>query len=536
MIELINVTKWFPTDFGRHYVLRDVSLKLPLDKSVGVIGPNGAGKSTLLRVMAGADTPNEGKVIRSGLISPPMGLTPSLLGALTGEENARFACRVYGMGREEMEEVVEDVERIANIGKYYRMPVGTYSAGMKQRVAFAVSMSLHYDYYLFDEIGAGGDRDFAEISKRMVQERLATSKFVITSHRVDEIVMLCQACIVLMNGQLHYFDDIQDGMDFYGETYDLTDVHRKIERKTKRREVQSQIDSGALPASKEERKAVMKEQRKQAKGAEAADGSSDGKESKPQDAESRKQRRKAKKAATAEAGAAPGGVPADGPSPLPASEAAAAAGVQPAPKVLARPGLPMAPRVMKETAPAPRITADDRLAQLRERLAQKTFHAEPVAPPLEPVPAEPEIGDGEDRQPAPKPRRSGLAVMPDSGMADEDGETAPEASGGTPQDAAVRAQAQAALRASRASRLLQRLIEEQDRGGDAGHLADIGSQATAAQQAAAAAAEKVWRLLGGLEPATAVIVAQPSPASRTDRKATRRQRRSAPALAAQTQS
>ena len=66
MIELINVSKYYMTDFGRHYVFRNVSLRLPLDKSVAVIGPNGAGKSTFLRLLGGADIPSEGRILKTG--------------------------------------------------------------------------------------------------------------------------------------------------------------------------------------------------------------------------------------------------------------------------------------------------------------------------------------------------------------------------------------------------------------------------------------------------------------------------------------
>lgn len=221
MIELINVSKYYPTDFGRHYLFRNVSLQLPLDMSVGVIGPNGAGKSTFLRLLGGADMPNEGRITRTGRISPPMGLTPGVQRTLTGSENVRFACRIYGMTRDEIQKTIARVEEMADIGKFFDMPVGTYSAGMKQRLAFAISMSMHYDYYLFDEIGAGGDRKFQAMAKKLVQERLATSKFIITSHRVDELINLCQAGILIMDGTLTYYDDIRDALTAYGETADI---------------------------------------------------------------------------------------------------------------------------------------------------------------------------------------------------------------------------------------------------------------------------------------------------------------------------
>ena len=233
MIELINVSKYYPTDFGRHYVFRNVSLKLPLDKSVGVIGPNGAGKSTFLRLLGGADIPSEGKILRTGRISPPMGLTPGLQASLNGVENARFAGRIYGMDRDEIAGLIDYVRETANIGKFFDMPVGTYSAGMKQRVAFAINMSMTFDYYLFDEIGAGGDREFRRTGNAMIAERLKTSNFIIASHRTDELLDLCESGIVIKDGTLTFYDDITDALAAYN-TDDDEDEERLTKRATRR--------------------------------------------------------------------------------------------------------------------------------------------------------------------------------------------------------------------------------------------------------------------------------------------------------------
>jgi capsular polysaccharide transport system ATP-binding protein len=216
MIKLENVSKYYWTGLGRHYVFRNVTLDLPLDKNVGVIGPNGAGKSTFLRLIGGADTPSSGRIIKYGRISPPMGLTPGLEGTLSASENARFAGRIYGMRRHEIDAMIRRVREIADIGAFFDLPVSNYSAGMKQRVAFALNMSMSFDYYLFDEISAGGDRAFRAATKAMITDRLHASRFILISHNINEILEICHSGIVIKEGKLTFFDDIREAVAFYG--------------------------------------------------------------------------------------------------------------------------------------------------------------------------------------------------------------------------------------------------------------------------------------------------------------------------------
>ena len=230
MIELINASKYYPTRFGPHYIFRDVTLKLPADLNIGIIGANGAGKSTLMRLLAGVDQPSKGKIVRTGKISWPLGLVPSVLGNLTGRENARFVLRIYGLNGREIDRRLVDIARTADIGAYFDMPVRTYSSGMKSRLNFATSMAIEFDYYLFDEVGAPGDRAFKRISKVMVEERLAKSRFILTSHSPMDLLDLCQAAILLGGGKLRYFDDVREALREYGEDMDELSLKRRARR------------------------------------------------------------------------------------------------------------------------------------------------------------------------------------------------------------------------------------------------------------------------------------------------------------------
>ncbi len=246
MIELINASKYYPTRFGRHYIFRNVSLKLPAHLNIGIIGANGAGKSTLMRLLAGVDYPSEGKIVRTGKISWPLGLVPSVLGTLTGRENSRFVLRIYGLSGREIDQRLVKIAETADIGKYFDMPVRTYSSGMKSRLNFATSMAIEFDYYLFDEVGAPGDKAFKKISKAMVQERLAKSRFILTSHNPNDLLDLCQAAILLGDGQLRYFDDVRDALREYGEDIDSDAAQRR--RRRRRQAVQGVDDLPSVPA------------------------------------------------------------------------------------------------------------------------------------------------------------------------------------------------------------------------------------------------------------------------------------------------
>ena len=96
MIRLANVNKFYPTRGGDVQILRDVNLTAPSGERVGILGRNGAGKSTLVRLVSGAEVPTNGVVERHMSVSWPLAFGGAFQGSLTGLDNLRFICRVYG--------------------------------------------------------------------------------------------------------------------------------------------------------------------------------------------------------------------------------------------------------------------------------------------------------------------------------------------------------------------------------------------------------------------------------------------------------
>jgi capsular polysaccharide transport system ATP-binding protein len=188
MIELQNITKWYRTNDGRHYVFRDVSVTFPSGKSIGILGPNGAGKSTMMRLIAGTESPNGGRVVTDKTISWPVGLSGGFQGSLTGRDNVKFVCRVYGLHPEEIREKIAFVQEFAEIGEYFDMPVKTYSSGMSARVAFGLSMAFDFDYYITDEVTSVGDQSFRHKSDKLFDEKRRKANIIMVSHDPETLI------------------------------------------------------------------------------------------------------------------------------------------------------------------------------------------------------------------------------------------------------------------------------------------------------------------------------------------------------------
>lgn len=205
MIVLDDVTKAYRTQAGDHVVLDQLNVTFPDKVSIGILGKNGAGKSTLLRILGGAEQPDAGKVIRSGRVSWPIGFAGGFNGSLSGEENCRFVARIYDA---DVDEVVEFARGFAEIGKYFNMPVRTYSSGMRARLAFGLSMAIDFDTYLVDEVTAVGDSTFQAKCRQAFAERRERSSVIIVSHQLNTIKQYADRYALLRRGKLHIYDDI----------------------------------------------------------------------------------------------------------------------------------------------------------------------------------------------------------------------------------------------------------------------------------------------------------------------------------------
>lgn len=214
MIEFQDISKGFWVRGEYQPVIRNLNLTLPSGRSLALLGRNGAGKSTLLSMVAGTMRPDTGQIVSDGSISFTVGYAGSFHGDMTGAQNTRFVARIYGVDSDELTDFVED---FAEIGKHFYMPVRTYSSGMKSRLAFGVSMGIKFDTYLIDEATATGDARFKRKSREVFRARMAESSAVMVSHSMGEIRNFCDAGLILHDGEVELYDDVENAIKRHEE-------------------------------------------------------------------------------------------------------------------------------------------------------------------------------------------------------------------------------------------------------------------------------------------------------------------------------
>ena len=209
MIRLENLTKVFRRNGNRSLVADNINAVFPTGASVALLGRNGAGKSTLLRMIAGTISPTYGRIVSTGTISWPVGFAGSFHPELTGAQNVRFVARIYGV---DTDELISYVAEFAELGAHFYQPFGTYSSGMRSRLAMGTSMGIKFDTYLVDEVTSVGDAEFRAKSQSVFADRMSQSGAVVVSHSMGMVRSMCNMGAVLDRGHLTLFDDLEEAI------------------------------------------------------------------------------------------------------------------------------------------------------------------------------------------------------------------------------------------------------------------------------------------------------------------------------------
>ncbi|KQN21236.1 ATP-binding protein [Sphingomonas sp. Leaf33] len=214
MIRCENLCKSYPMGHGRKTVFNDLTFDVKPGERIGVLGRNGAGKTTLIKLIGGVELPTSGRITREMKVSWPLGFSGGFQGSLTGYDNARFIARIYDRDYDEIRDYVEE---FTELGRQLKMPIKTYSSGMRARLAFALSLAIEFDCYLIDEVILVGDQNFQRKCHYELFEKRADRALILASHSTELLSEVCTSTILLRNGVGEIYEDVEEGLALYND-------------------------------------------------------------------------------------------------------------------------------------------------------------------------------------------------------------------------------------------------------------------------------------------------------------------------------
>jgi len=213
MLEFDNVSKSFWTGTQRKVILDRASFRVDLGESLGILAPNGTGKTTVIKMMAGLEKPDDGEIRRECRVSFPLGFMGGVVSKHSAHENARYIARLYGLDPDYVEAYCR---WLCGLGEYFDQPMGTYSSGMRSRFTFSLMLALDFDIYLIDEgMPNSTDVEFNRKAAEILAERLRTTTIIIVSHQPQILEKFARKAGVLLNGQLHMFETLEEAKQLY---------------------------------------------------------------------------------------------------------------------------------------------------------------------------------------------------------------------------------------------------------------------------------------------------------------------------------
>ena len=199
--------------------LNNVSIKINHGDRVGIVGPNGAGKTTMLQLIAGLYEPCLGDVKVDGHVAPLFDISLGMDPESTGYDNIFLRGLYLGLSKNDIYQKLNDIADFTKLGSFLNFPIRTYSAGMRMRLAFAISTSIKPDILLLDEgIGAGDAEFMNQAEARMRDFTNQAGIIVLASHSNSLIKKMCNTAVYMKRGRIVSSGSVDDILQQYAES------------------------------------------------------------------------------------------------------------------------------------------------------------------------------------------------------------------------------------------------------------------------------------------------------------------------------
>ena len=217
MLKIVNLTK----KYGDKVAVDNLSLEINKGEICGFIGHNGAGKTTTLKAAMGLLDFEEGSIYINGISikEDPLGCkkvtayipdNPELYDYLSGIKYLNFVSDVYGIGEERNSLIKEYADRLG-LTDSLASPIGSYSHGMKQKLAIISAWIHSPKFIMMDEPFVGLDPKASFILKEMMHEHCEKGGSIFFStHVLDVAEKLCDRIAIIKDGKLVTVGNTED--------------------------------------------------------------------------------------------------------------------------------------------------------------------------------------------------------------------------------------------------------------------------------------------------------------------------------------
>lgn len=189
-------------------ILADINFEVKSGEIFGILGPSGVGKTTLLNIITGQLEKDSGEIsffktpieifrkeqrCKFGIVMNQLGLVDRI----TCYENLRIFSEIYGVDKN----IIDAVLEVVGLSEAKNTTAGALSKGMSQKLLIARALLNNPQILFLDEpTGSLDPVSKDEIHKLLLQEKKRGKTIILTTHKIDEAVKLCDHVIILNKG------------------------------------------------------------------------------------------------------------------------------------------------------------------------------------------------------------------------------------------------------------------------------------------------------------------------------------------------
>jgi len=218
MIKVEGLTKYY----GSKPAAKDISFEVGKGEVFGILGTNGAGKSTTIKMMCGLLKPTRGIIQIGGINLQRMPLkaksmmgylpeNPLIYDKLTGAETLELIGNLRKLSSDMIKQRIEYYAKSLGLEEQIYHEVGTYSKGMRQKLAIAMTLIHDPEMILLDEPASGLDPRYTKLLKDWIKNLSANGKTVLLStHIIEMAETLCDRVAIIDQGMLKTIGTINE--------------------------------------------------------------------------------------------------------------------------------------------------------------------------------------------------------------------------------------------------------------------------------------------------------------------------------------